>query len=64
MNIRIVGDEIKDSGKKIGVINGHDIYTYPNPKRIGRRNGNDVYNASGSKVGYGDEGVIKLFLSL
>jgi hypothetical protein len=63
MAIRVEGSDVKDSGKKIGVINGRDILTYPALKRIGEKwNDGDIFNASGSKVGCGNEGIVKLFL--
>ncbi|MDR2816463.1 MAG: hypothetical protein LBB62_07155 [Proteiniphilum sp.] len=65
MDIRVDGSDIKDSGKKIGVINGRDILTYPALKKIGEKwNDGDVFDSSGSKVGYGNDGIVKLFLKL
>jgi hypothetical protein len=63
MDIRIDGSDIKDSGNKIGVINGGDIFTYPGLKKLGHKDyDGDVFDANGSKIGYGNDGVVKLFL--
>jgi hypothetical protein len=65
MDIRVDGSDIKDSGKKIGVINGRDILTYPALKKVGEKwNDGDIFDASGSKVGTYNEGIVKLFLKL
>jgi hypothetical protein len=62
--IRVEGNDIKDGDKKIGVINGMDIFmTYPTLKRVGQKwSDGDVFDASGKKIGYGNEGVLMLFL--
>jgi hypothetical protein len=64
MDIRVDGSDIRDSGEKIGVINGGDIFTYPELKKLGHKDSDgDVFDASnGSKIGYGNEGIVKLFL--
>jgi hypothetical protein len=63
MNLKVEGDYIVDSGKKVGVINGNDIYTLPDKKKIGKKNGSDLYNASGTRVGsVSNENIVKLFL--
>jgi hypothetical protein len=37
--------------------------TYPELKKIGKKDyDGDVFNASGSKVGRNDDGIVKLFL--
>ncbi|GHU17344.1 hypothetical protein FACS189475_01020 [Betaproteobacteria bacterium] len=62
MDIRVSGDEIYDSGDKIGVISGGDIYT-KDGKKIGRIfNDGDVFDADGNNVGYGNKGVLELFI--
>jgi hypothetical protein len=63
MDIRVDGSDIKDGSKKIGVINGRDIFTYPDMKKIGEKwNDGDVFNSRGSKVGTFNDGIVKLFL--
>jgi hypothetical protein len=65
MDIRVDGSDVKDysSGKKIGVINGREIRTYPGGDKIGEKwNDGDIFDSSGSKVGYGNDGIVKLFL--
>jgi hypothetical protein len=63
MNIRVVGSDIKDGDKKIGVINGRDIMTYPALKKVGKKDSDgDVFDSSGHKAGRGDDGIVKLFL--
>jgi hypothetical protein len=63
MSISVRGSDIEDSGKKIGVINGRDILTYPGLKSLGHKDSDgEVFDASGHKVGYGDDGIVKLFL--
>jgi hypothetical protein len=67
MDIRVNGSDIKDysSGKKIGVINGRDIITYPDLKKVGEKwNDGDIFDSSGHKVGRFDDGIVKLFLRL
>ncbi|MHB9295223.1 hypothetical protein PilKf_00964 [Pillotina sp. SPG140] len=65
MNIRVLGSEVKDGDKKIGVINGKDILTYPDLKKVGKKwDDGDIFDASGNKVGRNDEGIVKLFLRL
>jgi hypothetical protein len=65
MDIRVDGSDIKDSGKKIGVINGRDILTYPGLKKVGEKwNDGDIFDSSGHKVGRFNEGIVKLFLRL
>jgi hypothetical protein len=65
MDIRIEGSDIKDSGRKIGVINGRDILTYPALKKIGTKyDYGYIFDASGNKVGYSNDGIVKLFLGL
>jgi hypothetical protein len=63
MNVRVVGNDIKDGDKTVGVINGMDIFSYPGMKKLGQKwSDGDVFDASGSKFGYGEEGVVKLVL--
>jgi hypothetical protein len=63
MNIRVVGSDIKDGDKKIGVINGRDILSYPALKKMGSKyDDGDIFDSSGSKVGRGNDGIVKLFL--
>lgn len=65
MDIRVDGSEIKDSGKKVGVINGKDIFTYPAMKKVGSKwDDGDIFDSNGNKVGRGNDGIVKLFLKL
>jgi hypothetical protein len=63
MAISVDGNDIKDSGKKIGVINGKDIFTYPDLKKIGKKwDDGDIFDVNGRKVGRHNEGIVNLFL--
>jgi hypothetical protein len=65
MNIRVEGSEIKDkdTGKKVGTINGNDILTYPDGKKIGHKNGSDLFDKNGHKFGYySNDSVVALFI--
>jgi hypothetical protein len=63
MNIRVEGSDIKNDGKKIGVINGGDILTYPDGKKIGvKHHDGDIFDSSGHKVGKNNDGIVGLFL--
>jgi hypothetical protein len=65
MDSRVDGSDVKDysSGQKIGVIIGREIRTYPAGDNIGEKwDAGDIFDTSGSKAGYSNDGLVKLFL--
>ncbi|OGY99566.1 MAG: hypothetical protein A2945_02890 [Candidatus Liptonbacteria bacterium RIFCSPLOWO2_01_FULL_52_25] len=55
--IKINGNDIMRSGKKIGWIDGNDIRDYEGQK-VGWFEDNDIYNVGGRKIGYVENGYL------
>jgi hypothetical protein len=55
--IKIVGNDIMRSGKKIGWFEGNDIRDHEN-RKLGYFESNDIHNAEGRKVAYLENGYL------